>query len=157
MSKFNVRRALRTGVSPVRTAERATGFTYEGAPGYARDPKSELFLLAVTSMVGEDTFYEKAPDRDARLRELVGRVAVEDFEWTLGLVGWLRNGALLRSVATVAAAEAVRARLEAGEDGGQPRTRAGRAGACRRAGGVPRLLDVALRPPAPAAGQAWCS
>ncbi|MFN2538015.1 MAG: TROVE domain-containing protein, partial [Mycobacteriales bacterium] len=118
MSKFNVRRALRTGVSAVRTAERPTGFTYEGAPGYARDPKSELFLLAVTSMVGEDTFYEQAPDRDARLRQLVARVAVEDLEWTLGLVGWLRTGALLRSVATVAAAEAVRARLMVGEVGG---------------------------------------
>ena len=118
MSKFNLRRARRTGISAVRTAERPTGFTYEGAPGYVRDPKSELFLLAVTSMVGEDTFYESAADRDARLRGLVARLAVEEFEWTLGLVGWLRTGALLRSVATVAAAEAVRARLAAGEAGG---------------------------------------
>jgi hypothetical protein len=118
MSKFNLRRARRTGISAVRSSERPTGFTFEGAPGYARDPKSELFLLAVTSMVGEDTFYEAAAARDARLRELVARVAVEDFEWTLDLVGWLRTGALLRSVATVAAAEAVRARLAAGEAGG---------------------------------------
>jgi len=118
MSKFNLRTVRRTGVSPIRTAERATGRTFEGAPGYARDPKSELFLLAVTSMVGEDTFYEAAGARDARLRELVARVAVEDLEWTLGLVGWLRNGALLRSVAVVAAAEAVCARLAAGESGG---------------------------------------
>ncbi|MBV9369954.1 MAG: TROVE domain-containing protein [Frankiales bacterium] len=118
MSKFNRRRTRRTGVSAVRTADRGTAYTFEGAPGYARDPKSELFLLAVTSMVGEDTFYEAAGERDSRLRDLIARVAVEDFEWTLGLVGWLRNGALLRSVATVAAAEAVHARLAAGESGG---------------------------------------
>ena len=118
MSKFNLRRTRRTGISVISTAERPSGHTYEGAPGYARDPKSELFLLAVTSMVADDTFYEDADARDARLRELVARVAVKDFEWTLGLVGWLRNGALLRSVAIVAAAEAVRARLAAGEAGG---------------------------------------
>jgi hypothetical protein len=68
MSTFNLRRGLRAGVSAVRTSERAGAVTYEGAPGYRRDAKSELFLLAVTSMVAEDTFYEAAADRDARLR-----------------------------------------------------------------------------------------
>jgi hypothetical protein len=118
MSKFNLRAMVRTGVSPVRTEERSTAVTFEGAPGYARDAKSELFLLAITSTVGEDTFYEAAGERDARLRKLVAEVAVSDFEWTLGLVGWLRTGAQLRSVAAVAAAEAVSARLAAGEAGG---------------------------------------
>jgi len=86
MSKFNLRGLLRTGTSPVATSERPTGATYEGAPGYARDAKSELFLLAVTSLVAEDTFYEAAGERDARLRGLVARVAVEDHDWTLRLV-----------------------------------------------------------------------
>jgi len=40
--------------------------TFEGAPGFVREPKLELFLLAVSNMVGEDTFYEAASDRDAR-------------------------------------------------------------------------------------------
>ena len=57
MSKFNLRGILRTGTSAVVTDERPTGATFEGAPGYARDTKSELFLLAVTSFVAEDTFY----------------------------------------------------------------------------------------------------
>src|SRR5690348_502258 len=118
MSKFNIRSALRTGVSAVRSTERPTGFTFEGAPGYARDPKSELFLLAITSFVAEDTFYEGAADRDARLRDLVSIVAVEDFEWTLRFVTWLRNGAFMRSAATVVAAEAVKARLAKNEPGG---------------------------------------
>lgn len=118
MSKFNLRGILRTGTSAVVTDERPTGAIFEGAPGYARDTKSELFLLAVTSFVAEDTFYEAAAERDARLRDLVARVAVEDGDWVLRLVRWLRTGVHLRSVAIVVAAEAVRARLAAGIDGG---------------------------------------
>ena len=118
MSKFNLRGLLGTGTSAVATDERPSGATHEGAPGYARDAKSELFLLAVTSFVAEDTFYEAAAERDARLRGLVARVAVEDGDWTLRLVRWLRTGVHLRSVALVVAAEAVRARLAAGIDGG---------------------------------------
>ncbi|WP_408898843.1 TROVE domain-containing protein [Nocardioides sp. R1-1] len=118
MSKFNLRGVLRTGPSAVVTAERPTGVTFEGAPGYARDAKSELFLLAVTSFVAEDTFYEAAAERDARLRDLVAAVAVDDGDWVLRLVRWLRTGVHLRSVAMVVAAEAVRARLAAGIAGG---------------------------------------
>jgi len=114
MSKFNLRGILRTGTSAVVTDERASGVTFEGAPGYARDARSELFLLAITSFVAEDTFYEAAAERDARLRDLVARVAVEDGDWTLRLVRWLRTEMHLRSVALVVAAEAVRARLQAG-------------------------------------------
>lgn len=118
MSKFNLRGLLRTGTSAVITDEPPSGATYEGASGYARDTKSELFLLAVTSFVAEDSFYEAAAERDARLRDLVTRVAVEDGDWTLRLVRWLRTGVHLRSVALVVAAEAVRARLGAGIAGG---------------------------------------
>ena len=42
--------------------------------GVVRDPESELFLLAATNMVGEDTFYERAADRDARFVALVHQV-----------------------------------------------------------------------------------
>lgn len=121
MAKFNLRRGVRTGTSPVR-GQRRTGAlaptTYEGAPGWERDAKSELFLLAVTAMVGENTFYEPAPERDARLRDLVATVAVQDLDWTTRFVGWLRTGALIRSASVVVAAEAVRARLAAGQSGG---------------------------------------
>lgn len=48
--------------------------TAEGAPGFAREPRAELFLLGVSNMVGEDTFYEGAANRDGQLagRGLVG-------------------------------------------------------------------------------------
>lgn len=118
MSKFNLRGNRRSATSAVVSTDRPTGTTHEGAPGYARDTEGELFLLAVTSFVAEDTFYEAAAERDARLRSLVARVAVEDGDWTLRLVRWLRTGVHLRSVALVVAAEAVRARLDAGIEGG---------------------------------------
>ena len=71
MAKFNVRGASAAALGAIRSEQRATGRTYEGAPGFARDAKGELFLLAVTHLAAEDTFYESGSDRDARLRALV--------------------------------------------------------------------------------------
>ena len=118
MAKFNTTRARPAATSPVQTAATASGLTYEGAPGYARDAKSELFLLAVANMVGEDTFYEKAADRDDRYSALVRHVAVADPDWMLGFITWLRGEANMRSASLVAAAEAVKARLETGTSDG---------------------------------------
>jgi hypothetical protein len=91
--------------------------TFEGGKAYKRDPKADLFLLAITNMAGEATFYESADTRDQRYRELVRTVAVADPEWMLCFVTWLRAEANMRSAAVVAACEAVRARLEAGASG----------------------------------------
>ncbi|MFB4310070.1 TROVE domain-containing protein [Actinomadura sp. GTD37] len=111
MAKFN-RPAVRPAASgPVRTEAAPSGRTHEGAPGYARDAESELFLLAVANMVGEDSFYESAGDRDARFRDLVHQVAVEDPEWAAGFLPWLRGEGNMRSASVVGAAEFVRARL----------------------------------------------
>ena len=118
MAKFN-RGSVRPAVSsPVRGEAAPSGRTHEGAPGHARDAKSELFLLAVANMVGEDGFYERAGDRDARFRDLVRTVAVADGEWTAGFLPWLRTEAGMRSASLVAALDAVRARLDAGLNGG---------------------------------------
>ncbi|MEU4541426.1 TROVE domain-containing protein [Streptosporangium sp. NPDC023825] len=103
--------------SPVRTGRVPSGLTHEGAPGYARDAKGELFLLAVSNMVSENTFYEKAGDRDDRFRRLVHRVAVEDGEWMARFLPWLRGEANMRTAPVVAALESVRARLAAGLHG----------------------------------------
>jgi len=59
--------------APIRTL-RSRLFTHEGGVGYARDAESDLFLLAATNMVGEDTFYERADVRDARFVDLVHEV-----------------------------------------------------------------------------------
>ncbi|MQY09846.1 TROVE domain-containing protein [Actinomadura macrotermitis] len=110
MAKFN-RPRLSGALSAVTSYASPRARTYEGAPGYARDTKSELFLLAVSHMVGEQTFYEEAGDRDARFRTLVGEVALHDVDWLVRMVGWLRDSAGMRSASVVAAAEGVMARL----------------------------------------------
>ncbi|MHB8449535.1 MAG: TROVE domain-containing protein [Mycobacteriales bacterium] len=111
MSKFD-RTAKAAGVSatltsPVRGVRRA--LTHEGGPAYARDVKSELFLLAVTNMVGEDTFYEAAGERSGRFRDLLHAAVDEDPEWVARFVPWLRGTANMRSASVVAAIEYVRA------------------------------------------------
>jgi hypothetical protein len=124
MSKFN-KTTIRTAVfSPVATQAVPTAFTHEGGPGYRRDTKSELFLLAVSNMVGEDTFYENARNRDDRYTALVRQVATDDSSWMRGFVTWLRGKANLRSASMVAAAEAVKARLDTGPTAGDPTNRA---------------------------------
>lgn len=112
MSKFNHPTAKPVGHGPIVTDTHASGHTHEGAPGYARDNRSELFLLAVSNMVGEDSYYEKAGDRDNRFRILMRAVARKDPEWMLSFVTWLRGEGNMRSASLVAAAEAVKVRLE---------------------------------------------
>jgi hypothetical protein len=117
MSKFNQTATKpAVGASPVITEATASGATYEGAAGFARDAKGELFLLAVSNMV-EGTFYEQVGDRDARCAALVHQVAVVDAEWTLGFLRWLRGEGNMRSASLVGAAEAVKARLDAAQAG----------------------------------------
>lgn len=85
--------------------------TGEGAPGYKRDALSELFLLACSNFVGQDTFYEKGKVRDERYLELIREAVKVDFGWVCRFVPWLRNNANMRTAATILAVEAVRARL----------------------------------------------
>ncbi|MDT0303503.1 TROVE domain-containing protein [Streptomonospora wellingtoniae] len=117
MAKFNTVGARPSGRGPIAGEQAPSGRTHEGAPGYARDTKSELFLLAVANMVGEQTFYEGANERDARFRALAREAAVADPEWFTGFVGWLRGEGNMRTGATVAALEGAKARLEAGAHG----------------------------------------
>ncbi|MFE5580643.1 TROVE domain-containing protein [Kitasatospora sp. NPDC056531] len=116
MSRFNVRKAKAGPSSPVTTTGQR-GRTHEGGVGYVRDRRSELFLLSIANMVGQDTFYERGGDRDDRYTALVRELAVADPEWTLGLLRWLRYGAQMRTAALVGAAEFTRARLDAGAHG----------------------------------------
>lgn len=118
MSKFNhTATKPATGKNPIITGQVPSGETYEGAPGYARDEKSELFLLAVTNMVSENTFYETGGERDSRYAQLVRTVAIVDPTWTAGFVRWLRTEANMRSASLVGALEAAHAMLSAKVEG----------------------------------------
>lgn len=108
MSKFNTATVRSRGMSPLRTEVTASGTTYEGHPGYARDVKSELFLLAVSNFVGEQTFYENAEARDNRFKQLIERATIADHEWTAKFLYWLRSEGNMRSASLVGAAEYAR-------------------------------------------------
>lgn len=95
-------------VAPIQATDEITQ-THENAPAYVRDAKSELFLLAVTNMVSEPTFYEAGSERDRRFVSLIHQVTKEDAEWMRSFIPWLRKGALMRSASTQAAAEYVKA------------------------------------------------
>ncbi|MYX31278.1 TROVE domain-containing protein [Streptomyces sp. SID8381] len=117
MARFNTKTARPRSASPVATTGRALR-TYEGGRGHERDARSELFLLAVSNMVSQQTFYESAGDRDDRFARLVRELAVADPSWTAGLLGWLRGEGNMRTASLVGAAEYVRARLPAGATDG---------------------------------------
>ena len=102
--------------TPVNTTT-GRAFTAEGGMGWQRTPKGELFLAAVTSL-NEDTFYESADERSNRIQALAtDPEIVNSPEWTLGMVRWLRQEVGLRSIPTVVAISAVKARLDAGLTG----------------------------------------
>ena len=111
MPKFSgtKRRPVRTNLTaPIRTTDERLR-THEGGRAYGRDAESELFLLAATNMVGEDTFYERAADRDARFKALVHAVTKANPAFVAGLAEYLRRTMLMRSAAVVMAAEYVAA------------------------------------------------
>lgn len=119
MAKFNSVGVKPAVTSPIVTERVPSGVTHQGGAGYARTAQSELFLLAVTNMVAEDTFYESAGTRDDRYTNLVHQVAVDNPQWTAQFLNWLRNDANMRSAALVGAAEATRALIKAKVPGGR--------------------------------------
>ncbi|MFE4818650.1 TROVE domain-containing protein [Streptomyces sp. NPDC056704] len=110
MTRFNQRSVRPAVSSPVKSTGEQT-VTHEGATGHLRDAKSELFLLSVSNFVGQDAFYEKGGDRDDRYERLVRKLAIEDPEWTAGLLKWLRGDGNMRTAALVGAAEFTAERL----------------------------------------------
>lgn len=126
MARFNLLRskaapaasaAPTAPTSPVRSTGRRAANAH-GSPGFVRDPRSELFLLAVANFVTQQTAYESGGARDDRFAALVRTLAVEDPAWTAGLLGWLRRDGNMRTASLVGAAEYVKARLDAGATGG---------------------------------------
>ncbi len=95
--------------TPIKTKSAPTTTTALGAPGYERGKKSELFLLAISNMVGQDTFHENAEDRDSRYATLIHAVTKKDPEWVARFLPWLRSAGLMRTASLVGAVEYIRA------------------------------------------------
>lgn len=117
MAKFNTQAARPNATSPVATEATPSGTNHYGAPGYARDTRSELFLLAVSNMVGERTFHEATAGRDSRYVALIQAATHEDPEWTAAFLRWLRTDGNMRSASLVGAAEFAKARLTSNAHG----------------------------------------
>ncbi len=109
MVKFAKTRVRPNVRAPIKTKRAKNKRTHEGAPAHKRDAKSELFLLAVTNLVSEPTFYESGEQRDVRFVNLIHEVTKSDPEWIQRFVPWLRNTAQMRSAAVQMAAEYVAA------------------------------------------------
>ncbi|MGH7791493.1 MAG: TROVE domain-containing protein, partial [Thermodesulfobacteriota bacterium] len=103
----------------LKTENSPSIITHEGAPGYRKDNKTELFMLAITSFYGEDTFYEEGIKRNERFVELVHKVAVEDPEWIAGFFPWLRKNANIRTISVVGVLEATHTFVENDIPGGR--------------------------------------
>lgn len=110
MAKFNTLQTRPQVFSAVTSEQISSGTTHEGAPGFARDAKSELFLYAVSRFSGEGSFYEDAKKGDTRYRSLVCNATAEDPEWVAFFLKWLRTDANMRTAAIVGAAEYVKTR-----------------------------------------------
>lgn len=117
MARFTVGRAKAQSVSRVTSTGRVLR-THEGGRGHERDPRSELFLLAVSRLVSQRTFHETGAERDDLSTTLARVPAVAESEWMAGLLRWLRGDGGLRTASLVGAAEYVKARLDAGATGG---------------------------------------
>ncbi|MFF6998857.1 TROVE domain-containing protein [Streptomyces sp. NPDC008313] len=117
MARFNTKSAKPRTTSRVTSTGRVLR-TAQGGRGQERDARSELFLLSIANFVAQQTFHESGAARDDRFASLVRRLAVEDPEWTAGLLGWLRGEGNLRTASLVGAAEYVKARLDAGATDG---------------------------------------
>lgn len=149
MSTFNkagVRIAPRSinASSPLATVSTTPDtVTFEGAPGYARTPRTELYLACTSSFITESAFYEKGDARVDRVRGLARTIAIgEDGEqdgadWLYAFLTWLRGAGNIRTAGIVVAVEAVRARILAGRHGGN---RALIGAACGRADEPGELL-----------------
>lgn len=107
MSRFNTNKNQPAKVNqPIVSAPSVTARTGNNAPGFVRDAKGELFLLAVSNFVGQDKFYESGKAGDNRFKALVQQVAQEDAAWMGRFLPWLRNEANMRTASIVGAVEA---------------------------------------------------
>ena len=121
MAKFSgtKRRPLRTNLTaPIAHHAASARAPTRAARRSRATPSRSCSCSPSTNMVGEDTFYERADERDARFVELVHEVTASNPAFIagadvdagkVGLAQYLRETMLMRSAAVVMAAEYVAA------------------------------------------------
>lgn len=106
MSKFSGPGVVARPKGPTGTTHRIR--TFEGGAGFALDAKTELFTAAVTGFGAEDTFYERAVDRDSRVVALIEQVTTQDPDWMAAFTVWLRETANMRTMSVICSVEYAR-------------------------------------------------
>ena len=98
----------------------SVGVNHNGALGSIKTPKSELFLLGVSSF-NEDKFYEAAVATHKRIAVLTDAVLKEADgpTWLYDFVKYLRSTANMRTISIVIALETANNMLKAGITGGR--------------------------------------
>lgn len=120
MSKFNTPNARARQTTVLSASSKPDGVNHYGSAAFSYDTKSELFLLGVTNMVNQDTFYEGAHARDSRYEDLIQQVALTDADWLGRFLTWLRGPARMRSASLVGALIGAKTLLDAGIPGAAP-------------------------------------
>lgn len=127
MAKFNkpvsgVQTLPKRPTAPIRSVSTVPdAVTHERGTDFKQDTCSELFRLAVTNMVGENTFYESGKVRDRRFVSLIHKAVAEDPSWVARFVPYLRKDMFMRSASIVMAAEYAKAILDLQADSDRPR------------------------------------
>lgn len=121
MTRFNTKSTRATvGTGPLTAAPGTEHVNHEGGVGYTRDDKSDVYLLATTSIdLTADAFYENGDARVKRFVDLIGKTAVTDPDWTYRFLTWLRQKGNIRTAAVVGGVEAARAMAASGIPGGR--------------------------------------
>lgn len=97
------------GKSPIKAKKKET-VNHSGGDATRLKTKSELFLAAISTFAGEDTYYEKGQDRIDRIVNLTHKVTEKDPEWMQRFIPWLRGPEVnIRTISLIIAAEYVAA------------------------------------------------
>lgn len=94
MATFN-----KKGVAPISVTRRTNTVTYENAPSFKYDYKMELYHAVVTTLFGENKFYESGDERAKRIHRLIRRnVESGNAEFVAKLAIYARERMNLRSI-----------------------------------------------------------
>jgi hypothetical protein len=120
MTKFNSRPRVTAPTGPIAVSGDQPTINHEGGRAFGRDDKSDLFLLATTSIdLTAKSFYEGADARVKRFVALARAVAASDPDWMYRFVTWLRTKGNMRTAALIAGVEAGYAMTKSGIPGGR--------------------------------------
>lgn len=97
-------------------SDRELAVSYNGNLQFAKGPEQELFEIAVSTLYGNDTYYESTNDKVVRLRGLVDKLVIAGrAEFVANVAVFARKTMLIRTMPIVLIVELARAIRDANE------------------------------------------